>query len=216
MNALFQQTSTFLWEIASWILFLSFLVSTVWKHWISFPEASGAFLQKNTVASGKRPQEIVFSSWNIYSAAILIPCRLASFFIDVVSTFTLMIKSDIWTSTILCWKFCGTAVRHNLQQPAAIRPICCHDSDQSLPKILHTLRTQKLFHHMKCFIKGLQPRSLTNSCPVELIKAKQGNMCTSPTALEWSYYIWTTAHLYLRAESITANIDPYLTFVWCI
>lgn len=118
MNALFQQTSTFLWEIASWILFLSFLVSTVRKHWISFPEASGAFLQKNTVASWKRPQEIVFSSWNIYSAAILIPCRLASFFIDVVCTFTL-VKSDIWTSTRLCWKFCGTAVRHNLQQPAA-------------------------------------------------------------------------------------------------
>ena len=53
---------TNLTSFTSWILFLSFFWekrigdSPMEKHWISLPEASGAFLQKNIVANWKRPQ----------------------------------------------------------------------------------------------------------------------------------------------------------------
>ena len=83
---------TNLTSFTSWILFLSFF----WgkesgKHWISLPEASGAFLQKNTVANWKRPQyfchlleNMIRSYFNSLSSGIfLYRCSLYVYFHDV-------------------------------------------------------------------------------------------------------------------------------------
>ena len=41
--------------------------------------------------------------------------------------------SEVWNFEWTVPKFGGTALRHILEQP--VRPICCHDSGQSLPKL---------------------------------------------------------------------------------